>query len=348
MQLERDGVSVEEMERAAEQDRLAMLPVERVLSGPALHTPRQVAELAGVPLAFLLAAAQAAGLPRPDPDEVSASDRDLEITHTYARFLDAGLPKERLIEVIGVFGRGLSHAADAVMGLTGEAFLREGVTEHELALANAHVARELLPRLGPVIEHVLQLHLLDRMRSVHFRQSKLLSAGELPDTHEVAVCFADLVGFTPLGATLPPREIGLVVRRLEQLTGEAAALPVRFVKTIGDGVMLVSPDVGALIDCVRRLMCDIASDGTGLPALRAGIATGTALMRSGDWFGHPVNLASRLAALAEPGTILATDEVRAATGSGARWSPAGPRRIRGVEGEVKVVRLHLTDQDDGG
>lgn len=339
-ELERDGVPVEEIARAAREDRLAMLPVERALVGPARHTPREVAARVGLPVDFLLAVEQAAGLRRPDPDETSASERDVEMARSYASLLAVGLPEERLVEVVGVFGRGLGHAADAVVGITGEAFLREGLTERELAAANAYVASELLPLLAPMIEHVLRRHLLDRMREEHFQQSTLLSEGRLSETHRVAVAFADLVGFTPLGARLEPDEVGQLVRRLERLASTAAAArpPVRLVKTIGDAVMLVAPDVDAVVGCVAALVRE-TREGGRLPPLRAGVAYGDALRRSGDWFGHPVNLASRLVSLAPSGTVLATDEIRAASGPSLRWAAEGRRTVRGIEGTVPVFRL---------
>ena len=59
-----------------------------------------------------------------------------------------------------------------------------------------------------------------------------------------------------------------------------------------------------------------------LPDVRVGIATGPVLDRMGDVFGTTVNLASRLTALAAPGTVL----VDAATGRrpGGRWTTWSP------------------------
>jgi len=60
-------------------------------------------------------------------------------------------------------------------------------------------------------------------------------------THEVTVCFADLVGFTRFGERRPAEDLGRVAERLGALVSDLAEPPVRLVKTLGDAAMLVSP-----------------------------------------------------------------------------------------------------------
>ena len=43
-----------------------------------------------------------------------------------------------------------------------------------------------------------------------------------------------------------------------------------------------------------------------MPSMRAGIAFGAALERSGDYYGHAVNLASRVTGVARPNSVLCT------------------------------------------
>ena len=72
------GVSIEELRRAIQEERLVLLPVELVFADGAEMTARQVAEQAGVELDWLLAQRQALGLPRPDPDAVMFSQEDVQ------------------------------------------------------------------------------------------------------------------------------------------------------------------------------------------------------------------------------------------------------------------------------
>jgi adenylate cyclase len=74
-----------------------------------------------------------------------------------------------------------------------------------------------------------------------------------------------------------------------------------------------------------------------LPAVRTGIAWGSAIPRSGDLFGHAVNLASRVTGIARPGSVLCTKEVRDAAPD-FDWSFAGRHRLKGVGDSVPLYR----------
>jgi adenylate cyclase len=65
-----------------------------------------------------------------------------------------------------------------------------------------------------------------------------------------------------------------------------------------------------------------------------------AVSRAGDWFGSPVNLASRVTGAARPGSILVTESTREAVGDDERfhWSFAGARHLKGIKSEVKLYR----------
>ncbi len=86
------------------------------------------------------------------------------------------------------------------------------------------------------------------------------------------------------------------------------------------------------------LMLVEAIEAAELPALRAGIAIGPALQRAGDWYGHPVNLASRVTGVARPGSVLCTQEIRDAAGDVFAWSFAGRHRFKGVREPVPLHR----------
>ena len=79
------------------------------------------------------------------------------------------------------------------------------------------------------------------------------------------------------------------------------------------------------------------AEGEDFPQLRAGVAIGPALRRAGDWFGRPVNLASRITAIARPGSLLAEREVRESAREAYRWSYAGERRLRGIREPVALL-----------
>jgi adenylate cyclase len=126
---------------------------------------------------------------------------------------------------------------------------------------------------------------------------------------------------------------------LEALAAEVAAPPVRLVKTIGDAAMLASPEPEPLLDAALDLIDAADADGADFPSLRAGVARGLAVPRAGDWFGQPVNLASRITSIARPGSVLTEREVRESAKGGYGWSYAGERRLRGIRDPVPLFRV---------
>jgi adenylate cyclase len=159
----------------------------------------------------------------------------------------------------------------------------------------------------------------------------------LPGARLLSVAFADIVGFTRLSEVVPPEDLVQLVERLVELARKTAQPPVRFVKTVGDAVMLICPDPVKLTQTLLNLS-DAARRDPQLPDLRIGVASGWAVSRARDWFGSPVNVASRVTAVAEPGVVLVAGSTREAIGSAGNfaWSFAGSTRLKGVGGETQL------------
>lgn len=336
------GVAPEDLRRAAAEDRLALLEVERML-GTEQYTPREVAAAAGVPLELVLKLRQALGLPRPGPDDRVLTLSDVEAAERLKGFHAAGLPEEGILEVARVLGEGLARVAATLRPLVRDAFLEPGIGERELSERYATASAELGPQLGVVMQHILNMHLRDQLRTDVVGRAELARGGVLGAV-KMSIAFADLVGFTKLGERVPAEELGAVARRLTELAGDTAGShsPVRLVKTIGDAAMLVSPDPDALLESSLELVAAAEAEGEEFPRLRAGVATGQALGRAGDWYGSPVNLASRITGVARPGTVVAAGATREATaGKGDRWqwSQLPNRRLRGVDHAVPLYRV---------
>jgi adenylate cyclase len=82
-----------------------------------------------------------------------------------------------------------------------------------------------------------------------------------------------------------------------------------------------------------------------LPQLRAGLSYGPAVSRAGDWFGSPVNLASRVTSVSRPGAVLVSEAARERIGenSSFRWSFAGARHLKGIQDDVKLFRARRAE-----
>jgi adenylate cyclase len=277
------------------------------------------------------------GLPIPEQDEAVYSEAELQAARMTQIARNAGISDDEQLDLLRVLGRSLSQVAETLRALPLKLVLEPGMSEPELANRYAQAAGSLYPLVNPLVESVLTLHLK------HATQSTVVSAlersgGQLPGSREVSVCFADLVGFTRLGEEVAPDELGRLAVRLESLAADAADPPVRLVKTIGDAAMLASPEPEPLLGAALSLIAAADAEGEDFPQLRAGAAMGQALPRAGDWFGRPVNLASRITAVARPSSLLVERELRESVDGPYRWSFVGERRLKGIRGPVPLFR----------
>jgi adenylate cyclase len=340
--LEDEGFTLEELRDAAAHDRLALLPVDRVLAGDGkLYTQEEVAEDTGLSVDFLNEAARALGVPARDPGERVITEGELELSRNAKLLLDAGLSEEAFLELTSVMSRSMANVAASMATVFGEALLQPGDTERDLGLRYAETLRSLGPLAAPTLQQMLNLRLREQMRNAVISQAELES-GRLAGSQPVTVGFVDIVGFTKLGEDVPAEDVGNVIRRFERAVAEAVEPPVRLVKTIGDAAMLVAPEPKPVVDAVLGLV--ERSNGEP-PLLRGGVANGEGLSRAGDWYGRPVNLASRLTDFARRGSVVTSKEVRDEVGDGYNWSGAGSRRFKGVRGAVDVYRVRPPDGD---
>jgi adenylate cyclase len=336
-QLASEGVSLSELRRTTATGTVMFLPADRVIVGTERYTAVEVARLSGIDQEFLVAVRRAMGLPIPDPDEAVYTEAELESARMIHVGRAAGITDEDLLDLLRVLGRGLAQAAETLRALPLKVVLEPGMSEPELAGRYAQATAQLYPLLDPMVRNLLALHLRQTAQSEVICAIER-SGGHLPGSREVAVCFADLVGFTRLGEEVAPDELGRLAVRLEDLARDVAEPPVRLVKTIGDAAMLASVEPEPLLDAALSLIDAADAESEDFPQLRAGVAVGFALPRAGDWFGRPVNLASRITQVARPGSLLAEREVRESALESYRWSYAGERRLRGIREPVPLFR----------
>jgi adenylate cyclase len=343
-QLADAGFTQAELQDAVAEDRLALLPVDRALEGQ--HTAEEIEERTGVPAHLVLRVRRLLGLPEARPDDRVFRDEDIDAAESAKLFLEAGVGEDAIAEVTRVLGEGMARLAATTAGAFVGAFLKAGDTEQDIATRFPELAERLSEALAPVLSSAYKAHLRERVRRGMIGRVER-EHGSVAGAQEMTICFADLVGFTRLGGETEASELGSVAGKLAELAAEVAERPVRLVKTIGDAAMFVSQEPGAMIAAALDLVDAIEEQG--LPSVRAGIACGKALERAGDFYGHPVNLASRVTGVARPSSVLCTKEVREAAPDDFDWSAAGKHRLKGVEGSVPLFRARRfsTEERDG-
>ncbi len=335
------GCTLDELKAAVAEDRLVLLPVERVLGGR--YSADEVAQRADVDREVLFRVWRALGFAPADNRQHAFTDDDVAAAKSLKSFIDAGMSEDSMIEIARVLGEGTARLSSTITAAFVDTYLKPGDTERDVALRFAAMAKQLLPLMAPVLNAALAGHVRESARRGIISRSEVES-GQLARSESVTVCFADLVGFTSLGGEVDVEELGTVARRLAELAGEVSSETVRLVKTIGDAAMFVSTDAADTVEAALRLVEAVSE--ADLPLLRAGIACGPALTRAGDWYGQSVNLASRITGVARPGSVLCSEQVRNAAPDQFEWSRAGRFRLKGVGEHVSLYRARRPSEGD--
>ena len=333
-----EGYTADELKAAVREDRLPLLLVERVLGGR--YSATQLAERTGLPASQMLRMRRLLGLPEASPDDLVFGEEEAQAAESTRLFMDAGLSEEAIAEITRVLGEGMARLAATTAAAFVDTFLEPGDSEDEVAQRFATLAEQLIPAIDPVLIAAYKQHLAEAVRRGMLSRAER-EAGEAGGAQEVTVCFVDMVGFTRLGAEIDAQELGTLASRLAELATDVAEPPVRLVKTIGDAAMFVSADAAAIVSVALSLLD--AVQAADLPSLRAGVASGAALQRAGDYYGHAVNLASRVTGVARPGSVLCTEEVRDQAPDQFDWSFARKHRLKGMSDPIPLYRARPRD-----
>lgn len=339
--LEDEGCTLEEMKNADARGRLFALAGDRRIFPQAdVWTLTELATRLDERLDEVEMVWRAYGLVVPaDPQVAVAGPADLEAVRTFF-LVRAGLGVDAALAMARVCGAAMARIGDAASTST-----RALATELNLAISGSEAVTakaygettRIVDRLSALLDVLLRHHLQSARR--HFEQSEsndLLGEWGI----RMGVGFADLSGFTRTSAAMPMEDLSRLLSGLEDISADVVGRGGgRVVKYIGDAVMFVAPRLEQLLEIGVSLSEHPAAAAVGMP-VRVGLAFGTLLAQEGDYFGPVVNLASRLVALAEPGTVLAeaslADKVDPAAFA---HDPPHSLDVRGWDEPVPVVRL---------
>lgn len=329
------GASPSDIERAADEGWLPLLALDSVLvPGVATYDAAALAAAAGLSGDFARRLWRALGFPDVPDGLPVFTERDLAAAQLAVaqagsdlRDEDTWLQQVRVIS--GSLARVAAVEADG-FAETVQSRRSKGVTDE--AIASAILTETRLSNLAVLIDYVHRLQL----RAAVWRRLARDADPDLP----IAVCFADLSGYTELSAELDAAALSHLVGRWEAIAYDTVTSNgARVVKTIGDEVMFVGLADDTLLSGLA--LRDAAHDAE-LPALRIGVAAGPVLPRDGDYFGPVVNLASRLTEVAARGEVLIPADLSAeltpATRAQLQFTARGARVLRSI-GSVEVLAV---------
>jgi adenylate cyclase len=303
------GHSLEDLKRAGREGRLAFGFTEDLFPKPEEQvTVAQVADETGLEPELVERILVILGTPL--ERERLLDPHDVQALRHCARVLAAGFPLVAFLQLVRVYAQSLRRIADAEVRLfhlyVHEPLIRDGVPELEMAEEMGELAGDMLPLASPLIDYLhtrylrffLEQDVIGHMESELDPDSDL---GQVP----VTLCFIDLTGFTRYTEEEGDLEALDVVENFVE-TVEATLPPeATIVKTIGDEVMVVSPDAASLTEWAVGLLARLPER----PQPRVGIHCANAVYRDGDYFGTHVNLAHRVVSRAQAGEVMATDRV---------------------------------------
>ncbi|MGA2465914.1 MAG: adenylate/guanylate cyclase domain-containing protein [Thermodesulfobacteriota bacterium] len=189
------------------------------------------------------------------------------------------------------------------------------------------------------------------------------------ERRQVTIMFCDMKGFTPLTYRLGPEEaFELIDRVLEILILKVHQYEGTVNDVRGDGIMALFGALDALEDApLRAIRASVAihkgiaefseemKDDHRIPPilLRIGINTGTVVIGTVGidlrvqftLVGDTINMASRMEALAEPGTTYVTEETYRLTKDLFHFQPLGKKMVKGKEEPIPVYKV-LSAKDD--
>ena len=277
-----------------------------LLDGPRRYTRLQVADRAGMPPERTQRLWRALGFPDVDNDDPAFTDADIEALRVLSELIDSGfVDADTEASIARAMGQALSRLADWQSDMLADALTRtgsDGARQPPSPEDAVAVARALLPKMQDIQSYVWRRHLAanaDRLLAASVGQG---------DRRELAVGFADLVGYTSRSRGMGGRELGAMVEDFESIATEVISRHRgRVVKTVGDGVLFTT---AAPVDAVEiGLRLPEVWESEDRPPLRVGAAYGRVLTRLGDVYSPVVNLASRLTSIARPGTVLIDREL---------------------------------------
>ncbi|HSS05339.1 MAG TPA: adenylate cyclase regulatory domain-containing protein [Solirubrobacterales bacterium] len=325
------GHSLEELKRAGREGRLAFGFVEELLPSPEEQVSvEQVAAETGLEAELIERILAILGTPL--GRERLLSPEDVRALRHCARVLAAGFPLVAFLQLVRVYVQSMRRIADAEVRLfhlyVHEPMIRDAMPELEIAEEMGGLAADILPLAAPLTEylHTRYLRYFTEQDVVGHMETDFGAAASPLGQVPVTLCFIDLTGFTRYTEEEGDLEALDVVENFVE-TVEATLPPeATIVKTIGDEVMVVSPDPASLTEWAVGLLDRFPER----PRPRVGIHYANAVYRDGDYFGTHVNLVHRVVGSAQAGEVLVTDSV---TGSleerGLTCEPIGEVNLKG-------------------
>jgi len=339
------GLPQGDVERAAADGTLGLLAISPfIFPGESLYTQAEAMERSGVgPDAARYW--RALGFPDPQPGEKAFTQADVDLLRVVKQLVDIGLvERDVALQMARVIGSSMARIAAAQVDAIEAHIDADGpdttwsarIADTDPAVLRAGMLQTTMPK---ILEYAWRRHM-----QAAARRRMIRDAGVEGGSPNMAVGFADLVGFTALSQQLDDHALAAVVERFERTAYDIVnARGGRVVKMIGDEVLFAVEDPAVAVEIGLALAAAYHDDDV-MSDVRVGIACGPVLEREGDVFGPTVNLASRIVNIAYEGSVVVGAAVHDALTDepGLQWKHLRTRHLKGV-GRVQLWAARASD-----
>jgi adenylate cyclase len=342
------GYSLEAIKDAAHGGRLAFGSAEDVLQVPEDRYSRdEVAKRTGLEPELIERLMTLLGTPL--GMEGRLNEEDMKAMQHCADVLASGFPLVAFLQLVRVYAQSIRKVADAEVRLfhlyVHEPLIREEVPPLEIAEEMGGLAADLLPVTAPLMEYMHNRYLRFYIeQDVVGHMETDAAAGDRGLARvSMAFCFVDLTGFTRYTEEEGDEEALDLIERFIDTVEATLPAEATIVKTIGDEVMIVSPEPATLTEWAVGFLYFFQER----PQPRVGLHYGAAVFRDGDYFGGDVNLAHRIVNRALGGEVLVTEPVLEAISDSEHLSfdPIGEVVLKGFP---EAISLYIARPATGG
>ncbi len=344
------GYSLEDLREAGREGRLAFAFAEDLfVEDEGELTVESIARETGMEVELIERILTMMGTP--GVGQANLTPADAMALRICGEVLEAGFPLVAFLQLVRVYVQSLRRIAEAEVRLfhlyVHEPLIRDGVPELQMAEAMGNLAAEIMPLAAPLTEYLhnrylryyIEQDVVGHMETTGEQTTAEIELGQIPLT----ICFIDLTGFTAFTEEEGDIEALDVVENFVETVEATLPRDATIVKTIGDEVMVVSPDPATLTEWAVAFLGRFDRR----PQPRVGIHSGDAVYRDGDYFGNSVNLAHRIVNRALAGEVLVTDRVAASleTRPGLRLEPIGAVSLKGFPVPTALFAVRAADDD---
>jgi adenylate cyclase len=342
------GHSLDELKRAGRDGRLAFGYVEDLFpSSDRAFSRAEAAAQSGLEEELIERIMSLLGTPT--ALEGTLTEEDAAAMKMISDVLRSGFPLVAVLQLIRVYAQSIRKIAEAEVRLfhlfVHEPLIREGVDALEMAEEMGGLARDLLPLTSPLMEYVHQRYLRFYLeQDVVGHMEAELGPGRQLGRVQMAFCFVDLTGFTRYTEEEGDEEALDMVERFVETVEATLPIEALVVKTIGDEVMIVSPDAATLTEWAVGFLTLFQQR----PQPRVGVHHGMAVYRDGDYFGTDVNLTHRVVARALGGEVMVTTAIVDSIGESdyLDFEPIGRVELKGFPEPVELFVARAVEPEE--